>query len=229
MGKPSKRRMQQKIAVLQRRNRVRRDVLGGLQSQGQLAVRYGVSQATISKDIKEILKELREESQYIGPKQVYIAEQRLLDVYSKASNSYELSKKPEEQINTKYVRVKCRSCNGTGFELDDKKEETEKWCEVCQGKGKVIEEVVTRTVKGQAGDSSFLITMLQTIREWNKMHGNYPSKAEQHQHLHLHQGQDQSSVDLSTVSSENLLDAVRVMKRLRDESKTNVIDVTPEE
>jgi len=200
-----------------RKAAVRRDLLAGFTHYESLAAKHNVSVPTIAKYIKEIQNEMRARYADQLPAQKNMMEERLMETFSQAETSYLLSKQPVEEISTQYVRVKCRYCKGTGWE--DADEDSGEWCDACGGDGRVIEEQITRKVKGQAGDSSFLMVKLQAMREWNKLHGNYPEKkkdAASEQHLHLHQA---SQIDLSRASPESLLEALSAMNRVKLEMR----------
>ena len=205
---------------------VRKDYLsGGVTSQLELAERYGLSSATISIYVREILKQIREEDQSTASDQKALMERRLLAVLSSSKDSYERSKKNAIETSTVYNTVKCKQCKGTGFEpSEDEDDESEEWCLTCEGEGTVVVEVVTQRVKGQAGDSSHLTNMLNAIKEWNKLHGNYPEKPAKvevdNRQVHIHQG----GPDLSNASAEDLLSALSAISRLKESSKGETID-----
>jgi len=88
--------------------------------------------------------------------------------------------------------------------------EEEKWCKVCNGDGVVLQEVVTRTVKGQAGDSSLLRVASDCFKEAAKIQGLYPEKGEKHEHVHFHQDQNA----FAEAPSDLLVDALSAIRRL---------------
>ena len=144
----------QQIAKIQRRAKVRQDMLNGLTNQHALAVRHGVSQLTSHNDVKAILEEMNAEQKELGKQELVMTLHRLEDNIREATNAWERSKQSKEEIRIEYHKRKCNDCNGTGMEDGD--DNSEHWCVVCNGDGYKVEEQVTKKVTGQAGDPRFL-------------------------------------------------------------------------
>jgi hypothetical protein len=168
--------------------------------------------------IKEILSDIayedREQAQY----QFQMAEQRLLQVYAKASDAFERSKKNNETITTSYTPRTCSACKGTGMLNGDP--ETGEWCNNCDGNGKVIIETVNRRVQGQAGDPNFLRIQCDCIKEINRIRGHYK---ENNTHLHIHQN-NELNIDLTKVPDELLLQALNTIDTLKQQARQGQIE-----
>jgi len=215
----SGKKKKQMVKSIRKRKIVSDFMRGAYSNQAELAVRYGVTEATISIYLKEAFEERKKRDAVWMDKQFMLMEERLLDIFAQNETSYQLSKQPAREISTKYVRVKCPACKGTGWEDGD--EDSEEWCDNCGGDGKITEEQVSEKITGQAGDPAFLSNKLAVIKEWNKLHGNYPRKPkEEHQHLHLHEG----TMDLSQVPNNVLLQALDVIDILKAGAEGKVID-----
>jgi len=215
------------IATTDRRRRVRDIILrGGAYTQGDIARRLGVSDKTISQDIRWIWKQWEEEdaawSKVAKQKRI-----RQLEISAQeAMDSFERSKENQEEVTTTYHPRTCKACKGSGMV-----EGTEKWCPECGGEGKVLSEVVTRKVKGSPGDVGYLRAFNEAVREMSRLedHYNYagvgrPRNEVVEKHLHLHQ----HKLDLSGVSSEVLLEAKGAMERLREAAGANGKVITVE-
>jgi len=194
--------------MIERRRKVRDDYLNGIWSQQELAIRHGVTIGTICTDLAVIRPELK----IADPEEAKIhkdmQERRLNNILANAVSGYQRSRQDAEEITIAYERRKCRSCNGTGWQ--DANEESGEWCENCNGDGERVVEVMTRRVKGQAGDSSFLRTQLEVVKEINRINGNYPERTKKVEHKHVH-----AQIDLSRASSEDLLAAMEIVDVLR--------------
>lgn len=216
----------QQIAKQARKSAIRRDMLAGVTRYAELAAKYGVSEMTICNYVKEILAEMRKRYEEQLPSQKRLMEERLMATYAQAEESYQLSKQNAVETHTAYAWVKCKSCKGSGWEggRAPKRDEDGDWCEACEGSGKVMEEQVTTRVKGQAGDSAHLAVKLAAIKEWNKLHGNYPAKPKEELDVNVRAG-----MDLSGVPGDMLLQAMSAMARLREAAKAKAIDVESKE
>ena len=77
------------------------------------------------------------------------------------------SRQDATEITTQYVPRRCRDCKGTGTigtAPANGSKAKPKACPACKGEGTVTVEVVTKKVKGQAGDSSFLARTNQSMK-----------------------------------------------------------------
>lgn len=210
------------VAMLERRRAVRTDLLNGVVNRADLAARHGVSVPTISIDIKEILYAMRRQYEEEGRFESEFIQEKLNHVYQKATKAFERSQQEAEKIRTEYVKRRCPDCNGTGMEGGD--EDSEEWCERCEGGGIVVDEVVTREVRGQSGDANFLRVQIDCLKELSKLKGVYPiTKREEKGIVNMNVIQI-PGVDLSQVPSEKLLEAMKVLQ-VASKSDQDVIDV----
>ena len=166
--------------TLERYSRLRK--LNPLLAQGgytlaELADRFGVSTNVIHADKEYIFEnwwktERQQEVQLLRVQRIAELEQ----IKRLALESYHRSRQDAEKITTKYDKVQCEECNGTG-KLPLCK------CLNCDGTGYVNEEIVLREVKGQAGDSSFLGIAHKCVAEIAKMEALYASPEVKVQHV----------------------------------------------
>jgi len=191
-----KRGSQRKTDVAKRQalmSAIRKDwIEGTYHTQHDIAIKHGTTDHTVCvclKRIKNILQEeFKEDS--VADKERRI--KQLEDVQAKANLAWERSKQNSEELRIQYVKVKCPDCKGTGMQ-----EDKETWCESCEGKGNVSEELLTRRVVGQAGEPRFLSLVNECIKEISRLNGLYPEKGktgdkespEGDKHLHLHLGE----------------------------------------
>ena len=161
------------IEVLKRRRRVEDYLLRGLTDQNSMSVALGVSQGTISLDVKEIHgRWLREEIKVSRLKRSRRVKQ-LEFAAQQAIDAWERSKQNAEEISTVYTPRKCADCKGTGIQ----DEITGNWCLTCNGDGKVMTEVVTKKIRGQVGDAVQLRLFKECVVEAAKIEGSYVRKA----------------------------------------------------
>jgi len=192
MGIRKRDRRQEDVASRQRiMTGIRKDYLEGtFHAQHDLAVKYGISDTTVSQYLQRIKAILSEDfkEDTIADKERRI--KQLEDVQAKANLAWERSKQNSEELRIQYVKVKCRDCKGTGMQKDGAT-----WCESCEGSGRVTDEVVSRRVTGQAGEPRFLSLVNECVKEISRLNGHYPERRrkqddpEGDKHLHLHLGE----------------------------------------
>jgi len=93
----------------------------------------------------------------------------------------------------------------------------EVWCPTCKGDGTVMAEVVTRKVKGRAGDSSFLKEFRMSIQEVCKLEGLYPA-TEVKGKVQIDSRMEQvitSRIDFDNVPNDILLEMREMNERLK--------------
>jgi len=153
----------------QRLAKLRKDWLdGGWNSQHELAVRYGVSDCQICRDLKIIREvcraEFEEESKTDFDRRI----KQLESVAGRAAQGYERSRKDHEEVTVRYEKKPCTECAN-----DKDKKST---CRKCEGRGFTYEEHITKRVVGQAGDPRFLSIITKCITEICRLRGHYPDK-----------------------------------------------------
>ena len=153
-----------------RRKRVARCeqlILQGCTKLSDLSVVLGVSRPTVSKYIKLIEERWLESGPQSAELKRARAIGRLDQVAFAALQGFARSQENEETVSTQHKQVSCKNCNGTGADGE---------CEVCEGVGHSIQETQMRTVKGKAGDSSFLQVARQCFSDISKLEGTAPKE-----------------------------------------------------
>lgn len=215
------------IAKQKRLVKVNEMLLHGYTNQEQMAAAIGVSPRVMSYYIKEIREGWDQERKKRGYDGLAICIKKMELLQQLSLNSFESSKQNEETIMTTITPQRCTVCN------DGMVSETE-WCKICNGEGEIMVETVTRKVRGQAGDSSFLKEFRESVKECAKLLGLYPTKKpielpkpDTHLHAHIHQNGTSS---LSGADPEALLDAREALLRLKQSIESNkAIDVESKE
>ena len=186
----------------------------------ELAARFGVSVGTIASDRKYIMEKWwsEEESEKTREKRLRRIKE-LEQIKRLALESYYRSRMDREEVTTKYDRVPCPECYGTG-KLPKCK------CLECEGTGYKIEEVVFRKVAGTPGDAQFLQVAKSATVELCKIEALYKQPSVKVQHVVS--GGVRHSVDLeekySDVDPELILAAKVALARLEDASKVPLIE-----
>jgi len=179
-------------------------------TQMEIAARFGCSQPTVSIYLHELfadwLGEDKQKAQHTFP----IAVKRLEKVFALAIDGYQRSQQNVERVTTAYVPRQCPVCKGA--ELKSKKT-----CKACEGTGKVLEEHVTKQLTGQAGDSSFLNSATNALRQLAKLQGLYRKDV----NVFLQSGGGgealvgESRVDWSRVTPDELIAVRRMLTRAK--------------
>lgn len=208
-----------RIAQRKRRQRVRDMLERGFTNQSEIATRLGVTQTTIASDVKAIenlwLQYDIRTTKWKRSKRVKQFERTARE----AMAAFERSQQNAEEITTIYTPQKCPDCNGSGFAADEIE-----WCEMCKGTGKVTAEVVTRKVKGQAGDSSFLKAFNDSIKEIVKIEGLIPKESLVVKGAITHEYVNTLSIDWSKVPDEALLEVKRIWARITNQPPSLEMD-----
>jgi len=201
------------IARIKRKANVRRDFLNGIVDIQELSARHGIKAPTLSNYLKEIRQEIWEEDKEVAREEFEITNRRLMGVFANAVDSYQRSKKDSEEITTEYKPKSCEICKGTGMKDGE-------WCDACDGDGTVLVEVVTRKIKGQAGDSSHLRIQLDVLREVNRIRGHYPKEYKDGVgNTNLFIQQNNNTIDLSGVPDKDVLRALEAVDSLKSKLK----------
>ena len=214
------------MLALKREHRTEELLIEGYNYE-QISAVIGVTPARICQYAKQIRERWRKEN---ADKSRYLRDEAVKKhefAGHRALDSYRVSKQKQEQVVTNHVLRRCEECKGTGMRNGD--EDCKEWCPECGGEGKVMEETVTRTVKGQAGDSSFLREYRANVEAISKLEGLYPDRDKPGGDLHLHQHLHQK-IDLSRLTPEDVLGFRRGLRRLEcDRGGDGVLDAGSEE
>jgi len=163
---------QLQVEARNRRERVEQMWLEGVFNRAKIAAALGVCKATVDNDLNYIQANWAKED--IRKSAVLRAKytRRFEMAAYLALQSYYRSREDAEETVTQLVPKKCKDCEG-GVVV--RKGRATK-CSVCKGTGLVTVELITKRVKGQAGDSSFLRTFKECMAEAAKIKGIYPKE-----------------------------------------------------
>jgi hypothetical protein len=160
--------------ISKRKERVNELLLQGYNAR-QIALTLGISANEVRVCSRELEKEWQEH--ILGDRERHVArisEQFQLGARS-AFDSYLRSRQDATETTTIHKPKQCQACNGTGKLKGDKS--SDEWCVNCDGDGKIIAEITTTKVKGQAGDSTFLKEFRMALESIAKIQGLNPEKA----------------------------------------------------
>ena len=190
---------------------------GGYSNQ-ELSARFGVSPEMIAIDKDYIIKnwwasERNEEVKLLRVQRIAELEQ----IKRLALESYHRSRQDKEEITTRYDNVLCEDCNGTGRLPQCK-------CLNCDGTGRVNEEVVTRKVSGQAGDSPFLEVARKCTVEIAKMEALYAQPEVKVQHVISGEASVVMTIEqkYKEADPELIIQAKAALARLEESAKKTV-------
>jgi hypothetical protein len=156
------------VGTMRRRERVADFLIRGEVSIPKIAAALDSPYLVIQNDIDAIYNEWITSSKQ-DPNDCRIKRINQLNwAAQKASQSYERSRKDQEEITTTYSMRECPDCKGSGFIKD-----TKKWCKTCEGEGEVKAEVVTKRVKGNPGETKHLDTYMKCVLEAARLEGCY--------------------------------------------------------
>ena len=207
------------IRTLERRKSIRSDMFDlGIFNREELAKRNNCSSVTIWRDIKYIMKKIREEMDN-GPDLVNRIHLQYEAVYRKASIEWEESRKDESKVKVQYEPKTCPACDGN--EVD----EFGSTCKRCGGKGVIKIKTLTKERKGRNGDPRYLEILLATLKEISKIRGLYPDKSV----TNINMGTNINLPDLSKASNEEMLEIIsRVDAITKRSDEDDPIDVKSE-
>lgn len=160
----------------QRLNRISDLINRGCTNMSQIAGALGVSVATISLDVKCILRGMERQQRISRDRKRALRVDQLMAVAYESRNGFDRScKDTQEHISAQKL---CMQCGGMKVHIvtdDDSGLDTPVDCMVCSGTGFVTEKTVKRKRK-KAGDPAFLRIAQVCIREAAKLEGLYPPK-----------------------------------------------------
>lgn len=197
-----------------RQRKVECALVRGQANQMELAARYGVSQATINRDVYEIRERWRKEATQGKLKERRFKRIRQLEfVYAQAIESYERSRQDEEEILTQHKPTPCNRCKATGKNGNGNSK-----CKACDGTGTQLVEVVTRRVKGQEGNASFLEAARKSLVDICRLEGLIVATPtiRSNRTVIMNQTKQEEEDPFKGVPSEVVLEARAAFLRLRD-------------
>ena len=219
--KYKKRPVKTPIQAMKRRAKVRIDLLNGIENRTELANKYGVEVVTITKDIQAIMLSIRKQFVEDGIYESELIQQRMVKVYAESVNGFERSQRNAEKIKTTYEIRPCIKCGSSGTIINNDGEEQQ--CNKCNGEKEVVVEIVTREVKGQSGDPTFLKVQLDCLKEIARLKGLY--LASRRDTININIGASIPGVDLSKVSNNNILEALALLQTNKQIENKDTINV----
>jgi len=223
-GSRRKRSASSDVERLRLRQKITHDYLhGGYTSQHELAVRYGVSDATVCQILKQIKTILREEFEEQFQEETAKRLAQLELMIGKANSSFEISKQEQVEITIRTEKCRCGKCSGTG-------ERDGETCPGCEGRGYNLQEVETKKVSGQAGDPRFLAIVLKGIQEIARIRQLYPERQTTRRTTKIGRQYNVGAIAvenrLEGASQEMLLEARRLMLRIeQSKNRDDIADV----
>ncbi len=212
---------EQQIAARQRREQVEKLWLEGVFSQRRIATELGASVKTVEKDLKHIHDTwAREDIRKSSVRRAQFV--RRMEMAGRlALESFEVSKQQAEETTTQSIPRRCRDCKGA-----EKVNGSRTKCPACSGKGTVTVEVVTKRVKGQAGDPSFLKVYKDCMTEIARVKGLYPKEKPGGPALFGNGAKVAivGGVDYSKVSPESVLQARQALLEVAESAKANALN-----
>jgi len=219
------------VVTQKRRDRVRELLLSGEVCLNKIALGLGVSFATAQDDVDYVYMQFQRESRLKPSEALAEAINRFSSAAQKNLASYERSRQDAEEITTTYTPKPCYDCGGSGF-----KEGTEDWCDTCQGTGKIQVENVTRKIKGQAGDASFMAEYRKCIEMIARLKGCFakfenvvPPLPPSNNTVIFN---NTAKLDVKGMSPDVLLDSMKLLAKLQPlviqsgmEEENNIIEV----
>lgn len=200
-------RIRRQTALVKLEEHLRR----GVTNQTELAAAFGVSQPTISRWISIIYDQWLRQDPERAQQERQLRVRQLEGIAHQALIDYERSRENEEEISTTYTPKKCPRCSGSGMDSQD----DEEWCPKCEGEGEIQEQTIHRRVRGKAGDVNFLRAAKECFVECAKLKALYPHTKSIGPHVQVNQIVNSQTLDLTNVSSEDLLAAKEALARLQ--------------
>lgn len=206
---PRWRNSEQWLEARRKRLRVMEHILEGRTDPSAIAASLGMSKLKAMRCIDWCLDQLRLKDRKEIEEKRAVQAARLLDIFSKALTAFERSKKPTETVTTEYGKEKCKTCKGTG--MVGKTE----WCPACSGDGEVQVERVTKQVRGEPGDPSFLRVALDALEKYGKIYHLSPPPVK----VSVNQDNRQvslTSVNVQAIPEDAVIEARRAILKLKE-------------
>lgn len=195
-----------KIEKIKRRQRVFELMLDGVVSRRELAAVLGVSQQSIGKDQRAVLKEMEEATRSTMRQRLARRLMQLERAAQKFATEFERSKRRIVKTKTTSTLVLCSGCGGKGGD-----------CTLCGGTGKTKSVTETQEVVQFPGDAMHLKGYVDCVKEMARLERLYPRQS-----VKVDARQMKTNVvcvksvfDLSSASPELLLKALRLAGELR--------------
>lgn len=226
-GKKNPRKLADKIAALELRRKVRDLMLQGVTSRREMANALGVSVASIQKCIEFVQDEwIRVDKSETQVRVIKRIEQIYKQSIIPLQKAWQASCNAAEEITTDYHQVDCPDENCVaGFVKG-----TEKWCERCDGTGKVTVEHVVRKVTGQAGNPAIQAQLLKAHELCAKLEGTINERQRQEDSVNARMTNVlvvSNLADPAQLSSDDLIIARRVFGQLLGGQQAITVEARP--
>ena len=216
---PPKRLTARALVIRKRRQKIADLLLMGVVDHIQIAARLDCGDITAYNDIRAIFKQWAIEDKSRMQQKISYRVRQLSLAAREAINSFENSKQSKTNTTTAYKNEPCPNCGEWGVVKKKK-------CKTCDGKGTVFHEVTTSSKSGTAGDSSFLRTYIDAVKEMATIQGihhyNKMKASKMKPPRPVFVPTAAYSVDWRCVSDDKLLQIKGECQRLLEESKTSV-------
>ena len=133
----------------------------------ELSKIVGVTPSTVRMYLSEILTSLKERHDEEEEHDYHLIRESFEKTIQLATDEYLRSRKDEEQERIEEKETICPNCNGTQY-----KDESQ--CEVCNGKGSIIQKKKTKIRRGKTGDPNLLRMRHEAVKEMAKLLNLYP-------------------------------------------------------
>lgn len=209
------------MSKIQRLMRIEDSLLRGECDTKKLAIRHGVSEVTIYKDLASIKSRWKRIWDTSTEDKLRRRIQQHEFAGKESIGQWELSKADKVERTVSIVDEKCGDCKGTGMD-------GERWCSACDGEGKVTVEKVTEKVTGGPAEPKFMGLFLKAVGEAAKLEGVCPEKAGIN--LNLNQTNISPVVNISNrdfdqAHGDAIIGMMQAAERLKESNGIPPIDV----
>jgi len=218
--------LMRRVKVRKRRLKVESMILRGVTNRTSMAVALGVNPQTIANDIEAIGSGwLENDIRRMSNRRTYRVKQLMFTAQA-AWASYERSKQDSEEVTTVYIPRQCPTCKGKTADPV-----TNQPCDSCNGTGKIMTENVTRKIKGQPGDSTFLQVFKSCVIEAAKLENLYRTLTPNVPVPAANVNVQINNTDLSQLTPETLLRIKQAMRQVDELFVSNgkVVDLVSQE
>ena len=205
--------------VKERQKLISIDYLNGNTNQIELAKKYNVTQATISRDIRTIREQWSDEAPKKRKESRETSVRQLYHIAHTAMESFAKSTEPKETIVYEERKDICPRCRGDKYIKG-------KLCATCDGKGKIDVKALKKTIEGREGNVTFLDQYRKCLQDISKLLGlpveRRGRKPRESNELIIDASSDDDGMIEGT--PEEILDAMKAIKRIGSSKKSKADD-----